>query len=181
MVGVFFAPGFEEVEALSVVDLLRRAGIDTKMISINDKDKETGSHNIEVTMDDQIKNIDFESLDAIVLPGGNPGFGNLGKCEQLKEMTIKFAGNKDKLVAAICGAPSVLGTWGVLEGKRACVYPGMENLLTKAEVSFDSVVTDGNIITSRGMGTAIDFGLAIIEYYKGAGEADNQAGKIVYR
>lgn len=180
MVGVFFATGFEEIEALTVIDLLRRAGIDVSMISIDNEKTVTGGHGIEVSMDNAYKDTDIDSLDAIVLPGGNPGFKNLEKCELLKGKTIEFSKNEDKLVAAICGAPSVLGHWGVLEGKKATVYPGMDEELLGAAVSHDTVVTDGNIITSRGMGTAIDFSLAIVEYYKGKEAAESLAKAIVY-
>ena len=180
MVGIFFAQGFEEVEALTVVDLLRRAGIDNKMISVTGESEVTGSHDITVKMDERIENISFDELDAIVLPGGNPGFPNLEKCELLKEKTIEFSNNEEKLVAAICGAPSVLGHWGVLNGIKACVYPGMDAELIGAKVSHKSVVTDGHIITSRGMGTAIDFGLAIVEYYKGGKVSKELSEKIVY-
>lgn len=180
MKGIFFAPGFEEVEALTTVDILRRAGMDVVMISIDNKDTVTGSHGIEVKMDKKIKKVDFDKLSAIILPGGAPGFKNLEKCELLKEKTTEFSKDSEKLVAAICGAPSVLGHWGLLEGREACVYPGMESELTGAAVKYDNAVISGNIITSRGMGTAIDFGLAIVEYYNGKEAADSLASKIVY-
>ena len=180
MVGVFFANGFEEVEALTVVDLLRRANIETKMISILEDISVTGAHNIEIKADAVIKDIDISSLDAIVLPGGNPGFSNLGKCTLLMDKCKEFAENEDKLLAAICGAPSVIGKLGILEGRKAAVYPGMEEFLVGADVKYDTVVTDRNIITSRGMGTAIDFGLAIVEYYQGKDSAKSLGEKIVY-
>ena len=181
MVGVFFATGFEEVEALTVVDLLRRENIETIMISVTNDMNVVSSHKVAVAMDELIENIDFGSLDAIVLPGGNPGFGNLEKCTLLKDKTTEFINNKNKLVAAICGAPSVLGHWGLLAGKKACVYPGMDDELIGATVSHDSVIKDGNLITSRGMGTAIDFGLKIVEYYKGIEVSDALSKKIVYK
>lgn len=180
MIGIFFATGFEEVEALTVVDLLRRAKLDTKMISIYSKMQVTGSHGIEVTMDDSLDNLNFNELDAIVLPGGAPGFKNLEQCDNLMSKVVSFASNPDKLVAAICGAPSLLGHKNLVNGRKATIYPGMDQELYGAEVSHDSVVTDGNIITSRGVGTAIDFALAIVSYYQGKEAAESLAKKIVY-
>lgn len=180
MIGVFFANGFEEVEALSVVDLLRRANIDTKMISVTKEMTVSSSHNVKVIMDELIEDTSFDELDAIVLPGGNPGFLNLEKCELLKEKTLEFSKDERKMVAAICGAPSVLGHWGILKDKKATVYPGMESELIGATVSYDKAITDKNLITSRGMGTAIEFGLAIVEYYKGKEFSLELSKKIVY-
>ena len=180
MIGVFFATGFEDVEALAVVDLLRRAGIETKMISVTKNINVTSSHNVTCVMDELIEDTDFSSLEALVFPGGNPGYPNLEKCELLKEKVIEFSKDENKLIAAICGAPSVLGHWGVLNNKKATVYPGMDAELINAKVSHDKVVVDNNLITSRGMGTAIDFGLKIVEYYKGEDEAKSLANKIVY-
>ena len=181
MKGIFFAPGFEEVEALTVVDILRRAGKEVCMISVDNTDTVTGSHGIEVKMDAKLSEIDFDRLDTIILPGGAPGFKNLEKCALLKEKTVSFAKDEKKTVAAICGAPSVLGHWDVLVGHKACVYPGMESELKGAEVLYDSAVISDNIITSRGMGTAIDFGLAIVAYEDGNAVADSLAQKIVYK
>lgn len=179
MVGVFFANGFEEVEALTVVDLLRRAGIDTRMVSVYPEKDVEGSHGIKILTDQTLKETDFEKLEGIVLPGGAPGFSNLEKCEELMLKVDKFASEK-KLVAAICGAPSLLGHRGILNGKVATVYPGMESHLKGAKTVTNSVITDGNIITSRGVGTAIDFSLAIVMYFKGREEAASLAQKIVY-
>ena len=180
MLGIFLATGFEVVEALAVVDLCRRAKIDIKMISVTGKIEVVSSHNVVVKCEELIEDTDFASLDGIILPGGNPGFHNLEEVELLKEYTIAFGKDNSKLVAAICGAPSVLGHWGILNGIKACVYPGMDDELTGAVVSHDKVVIDGHIITSRGMGTAVDFGLKIVEYYKGDAFSKEIASKIVY-
>ena len=142
--------------------------------------KDIGSHGIEVTMDDSLDNLNFNELDAIVLPGGAPGFKNLEQCDNLMSKVVSFASNPDKLVAAICGAPSLLGHKNLVNGRKATIYPGMDQELYGAEVSHDSVVTDGNIITSRGVGTAIDFALAIVSYYQGKEAAESLAKKIVY-
>lgn len=180
MIGIFFAEGFEEVEALTTVDLLRRAKIDNVMISVTGNIAVTGSHGIEIKTDVLLENTDFAKLDGIVLPGGGPGFANLEKVGVLCEQVKNFASN-GKLVAAICGAPSILGHLGILRGKKATIFPGMEEHLEGAEVLFDSVVRDGNIITSRGMGTSVDFGLSLVEYFKDAQTAEALAHRIVYR
>ncbi len=180
MIGVFFADGFEEIEALATVDILRRAGLETRMISVYDRKEVTGARKVTVKTDESLPGFSFESLRAIVLPGGAPGFSNLEKCTPLTDAVKKFAANPDKLVAAICGAPSILGHLGILKGKHATIYPGMEDHLEGALTSTDTVVTDGNLITSRGAGTAIDFALAIVGYYQGEEAAKDLASKIVY-
>lgn len=166
--GIFFADGCEEIEGLAVVDIVRRAKMEITSISITGKTEVTGSHNITFKTDTTFEEVNFEELDGIILPGGLPGTLNLGAhagvCEQVKEFAAK-----GKLVCAICAAPSVLGACGVLQGKNATCHPGFEEKLTGAVTSEDNVVTDGNIITSRGMGTVIDFGLAIVNYF-GTGE-----------
>lgn len=177
-VNVFFATGYEEVEALAVVDLLRRAGIETDMVSITDDLYVTGSHNITVKMDKTFDELD-ESADVIVLPGGLKGTENLGAHTGLTDM-IKRYNEQGRYIAAICAAPTVFGKLGLLNGVNATCYPGMEDELAGANKLTDKVVIDGNIITSRGMGTAIDFGLALVGMLKGFGTADNLASKIVY-
>jgi 4-methyl-5(b-hydroxyethyl)-thiazole monophosphate biosynthesis len=176
---ILVADGHEEVEMLTVVDLLRRAGLTMDIISVTGKDLLTSSHKVHIVADLLFEQADFDSYDGLVIPGGMPGTINLGEhagvCEQLKS-----AYDKGKLVAAICAAPTVFGKLGILQGKRAICYPGMEDGLTGAIVTMQPVVRDGNIITSRGMGTAIDFGLAILEYFEGKETADALAKKIVY-
>ena len=131
-------------------------------------------------MDQVLSEADFGAFDGIVLPGGMPGTKNLEHCEELMKQVDAFV--KDgKLVCAICAAPSILGHRGHLQGRKATVYPGMEGELTGAEWVADKAVTDGNIITARGMGCAIAFGLAIIEKLKGEQAADEMAQKVVYQ
>jgi 4-methyl-5(b-hydroxyethyl)-thiazole monophosphate biosynthesis len=159
---VFLADGFEEIEGLTVVDLLRRANIETHMVSIMKRKEVTGSHNITVIADKLYEDSEFSDYDIIVLPGGMPGTLNLSKHEELIELIKNFhVTGKD--IAAICAAPSILGDNGILEGKRAVCYPGYESRLTGATVTEEKVEVEAHIITSRGMGTANDFGLAIIE------------------
>ncbi len=176
---IFLAEGFEEIEALTVVDLLRRANIDITTVSITGKKNVTGSHNITVEADITIDELDFDSQDMLILPGGMPGTTNLDACEPLKAQIKKFNDN-GKLLAAICAAPTVYGKMGLLDGKKACCYPGREPDLIGAIPQTSSVTKDGNFITSRGMGTAIDFGLAIIEQFQGIDAAKDMADKIVF-
>lgn len=162
--GIFFADGCEEIEGLSVVDICRRAKLDIKTISIMGKPEVTGSHDITFKTDTVFEDVDFEELEGVILPGGMPGTLHLGEHEGVNRIIRKFA-EEGKLVAAICAAPSVLGAAGILEGKKAVCHTGFEEKLVGAKVSFDNVMTDGNIITSRGMGTSFDFGLAIVKYF----------------
>ncbi|MCR5669833.1 MAG: DJ-1/PfpI family protein [Butyrivibrio sp.] len=177
---IFLADGFEEIEALTVVDVLRRAGIEIVMTSIMGRLDVTGSHGIKVEADELFENLDFSELDMIILPGGQPGTTNLYGFEPLKEEIRKFNSEK-KMLSAICAAPTVYGRMGLLDGMGACCYPGCEGDLGKAIVSEDEVTIDGNFITSRGMGTAIPFALAIMGHFMGDEAADEMAAKIVYR
>ena len=176
---VFFATGFEEIEALTVVDILRRAGIDVDMVSITGEKKVTGSHGITVEMDKLFAEVDFEQADMIVLPGGMPGTTNLEAFSPLMEQVEAFY-EKEKFIAAICAAPSIFGHRGMLKGKVACANPGFESHLEGADVKSEPAVVAGHIITSRGMGTAIPFGLAILEQLKGKEAVLQMKEKIVY-
>ena len=177
---IFLADGFEEIEGLMVVDLLRRVGIKVDMVSISDSLTVTGSHNIAVSADKLIKDIDFEAYELLVLPGGMPGTTRLGECEVLCNQIVK-ACEKGKKLAAICAAPTVFGKLGILKEKSACCYPDMEEGLLGAKVSFEDVTVDGNITTSRGLGTALPFALALIEQLFDKKTADDLAKKVVYR
>ncbi|MEG2094726.1 MAG: DJ-1/PfpI family protein [Lachnospiraceae bacterium] len=178
-VGIFLADGFEEIEALTVVDILRRAQIEITMISIMASKEITGAHGIKVMADAEYSEIDFLKLDGIVLPGGMPGTLNLEKHSGVKEQICAFAG-ENKLVAAICAAPSILGKAGLLQGKTATCYPGIEEKLSGAVLSEKEVCVDGNIMTSKGMGTAIPFSLNLVEYFKGREKADEISNSIIY-
>ncbi|MBQ2706594.1 MAG: DJ-1/PfpI family protein [Agathobacter sp.] len=178
--GVFMADGCEEIEALTVVDLARRAGIEVAMISITGEKLVKGAHGINFQTDIPAEYMDFDMLDGIVLPGGMPGTLNLGANDYVQKIIAQFA-SEGKLVSAICAAPSVLGEAGLLKGKKATSYPGFEDKLIGAEICADAVVVDGNIITSRGMGTAIDFALAIIEYLVDKETADKLSAGIIYK
>jgi 4-methyl-5(b-hydroxyethyl)-thiazole monophosphate biosynthesis len=176
---IFFAPGYEEIEALTVVDLLRRANIEAVCVSIDNEKTVTGSHNITVNMDTGIDTLDFDSIDVLVCPGGMPGTRNLEACKKLTDNLRKFD-EEGKLIAAICAAPSIFGHMGFLTGRDACIYPGMEAELKGANVVYDKVVKAGNIITSRGMGTAIAFGLEIVAALTDKETADKLGKTVVY-
>lgn len=178
--GIFFATGYEEIEALTVVDLLRRVEIETICVSVDNQKSVKGSHGINVEMDMGIDELDFNSLDIIVCPGGMPGTKNLEACKVLTDRIQEFY-KSGKLVSAICAAPMILGHMGILRSKKACIYPGMEEELIGAEVVYDGVVKTDNVITSRGMGTAIDFGLEIVAALTDRKTADELAEKIVYK
>lgn len=158
---VFTADGFEEIEGLTVVDLLRRAGAEVQMVSISDGLAVKGSHGIELKADCFFDDVDYDTVDMLVLPGGMPGTRYLGEHQGLCGLLKNFV-SEEKKVAAICAAPSVLGKLGILEGKQAVCYPGFEEQLTGAEVEYQEVAVQDNIITSRGLGTAIPFALELI-------------------
>ena len=160
--GIFMAEGCEMIEGLAVVDVVRRTGeMEIITIALGETKEVTSSHNVTFLADVLISDVNFEELDGIVLPGGMPGTLNLGANETVNAVVKKFAA-EGKLVAAICAAPSVLGAAGILEGRHATCHPGFEEKLIGATCLEDAVVIDGHIITSRGMGTAVDFGLAIV-------------------
>lgn len=178
-IAVFFGEGFEEIEALTVVDICRRAGIEVYMVSTTHKNVVKGAHQIAVEMDMQFEEVDFSELDMIVLPGGMPGTLNLEAHSGLMARVDAFY-EAGKLVGAICAAPSIFGHRGMLKGRKACCYPGFEEDLEGAQVLYETVVTDGHVITSRGMGTAMDFGLCITAQLCGEAVAKELAKKIIY-
>ena len=176
---VFLATGFEEIEALTVVDILRRDKIEAVMVSVENEVCVTGSHNITVKADLSYEEADFEDVDMLILPGG-PGHTILGEHAELAEK-IKAYNLSRKRIAAICAAPSILGKLGVLIGRKAVCYPGYEKDLRGAHVLKEEVVTDGNITTSRGVGTAIPFALELVKLLDCETEAGAMKSKIIYR
>lgn len=178
MVYLFMADGFEEVEGLTVVDILRRAGVTIQTVSIMGRKNVVSSHNIEIMADMLFEEI-TEPADMLILPGGIPGTPNLNAHAGLDQL-IRESAEKNIYMAAICAAPTVFGSKGLLKGRKATCYPGMEDGLLGANAVQDKVVVDGNFITSRGLGTAIDFGLKLAEILKGKEMADSIAEKIVY-
>jgi 4-methyl-5(b-hydroxyethyl)-thiazole monophosphate biosynthesis len=161
MVYVMLADGFEEIEALTVVDVLRRVNIKTHTVSIGRDRAVTGAHNIPVAADLLISEADLEAADMIVLPGGMPGATNLYN-NTILEKAINSMVLRRKWIAAICAAPFILGKRGYLKGKEATCYPGFEKDLIGAIIKDEKVVISDNFITSKGPGTALDFALAIV-------------------
>lgn len=171
MIYCFLADGFEEVEALAAVDMIRRAGIELKTIGIGSKFI-TGAHNIRIESDCSESEIVLnEELDGIILPGGMPGTLNLENSETVQR-AIDFALENNKYICAICAAPSILGHRGILKDKEAIAYPGFEKDLEGAIISDKHVVRDGKIITAKGAGVAVDFGLEIVAAVSGKEKAD---------
>ena len=177
-VAVFLAPGFEECEALMTVDLLRRAQLDTTMYSIHNTDEVTGSHNITVKADKKLNELN-ELFDCIILPGGMPGTKYLMESKEVNALVVEHF-NQNRLVAAICAAPSVLGELQLLQGKKATCFPGFEDQLHGAEVLNQKAVADGNIITAKGLGAAVEFAHAIISYLINSKTADQVVKTIQY-
>ena len=173
MVYLFLADGFEEIEALTPVDVLRRAGADVKTVSVSDSLTVHGAHGIDVTADIGISSVKADDASMYILPGGMPGTNNLYACGRLKELLLEGA-EKGIYLAAICAAPSVLGRLGLLKGRKVTCYPGFEKYLDGAECTGAPVESDGRIITARGMGVALDFALALCAALKG----EKAAGEI---
>lgn len=166
MLYMFFANGFEEVEAIAALDVIRRAGIDIKSVGVGSK-AVTGSHGITVVCDvtnDEINS--FDGVEGVILPGGMPGTTNLYADETVNK-AVDYCAENNLLLAAICAAPLILGRKNLLNGKEAICFPGFEDELIGAAISDDYVCTCDNIITARGMGSAVNFGVAIVAYFKG--------------
>lgn len=178
-VAVLLADGFEEIEGLTVVDILRRASIYVDTVSITEDYMVHGAHGINVQTEDLFDEVDFTEFDMVVLPGGMPGTTNLNEHAGVKRVVRDFAEN-GKYVAAICAAPSILGGLSLLKGKRAACYPSVEDKLSGAVIMKVPVVQDGNIITSRGMGTAIDFALKLVDVLIDREKAEEIAASILY-
>lgn len=180
LVYLHLAEGFEEIEAISVVDVLRRADIEVMTVSITGRKEVTGAHKITVEADLLFEEADYESAEMIILPGGMPGTINLEKHEGLKEKILQYHKN-GKWLAAICAAPSIFGKLGILEGKMATSYPGFEKDLKGAECSEEPVVAAEKIITSRGPGTALSFGLELVKILKGNDLAEKLKGDMIIK
>ncbi|MBQ7433911.1 MAG: DJ-1/PfpI family protein [Lachnospiraceae bacterium] len=179
MIYTFLANGLEEVECLAVVDILRRAKEEVKLVSVTGAREVTGSHQITIKADALIEDVDFTQADLLFLPGGMPGTVNLGNCELLCRQLQAFAA-EGKRLAAICAAPSVLGQLGILKGKAATCYPGFEEKLTGATVTTAGVVTDGNVTTAKGLGVALELGLELVKLLQGAEQSEGIRASIQY-
>ncbi|MBQ7370758.1 MAG: DJ-1/PfpI family protein [Blautia sp.] len=178
---IFFADGFEDIEGLAVVDLFRRAEIDIQTVSIKDTREVTTSHGVELKTDRIFAETDFSDAEVLILPGGMPGTRYLGEYQPLTDLLKSFY-NKGGRIAAICAAPSVFVQLGFLKGRKATSYPSFQTALEEAGADYTTevVAVDGNVTTSRGFGTAIDFGLALIAQLKGQEKAEEISKSIVY-
>ena len=177
MIYCFLADGFEEIEALGTVDILRRAGLEVTTVSVTDKKEVMGAHNIPVVADKLIDDVKFSMFDDIsgaVYPGGMPGAETLssGECQMPNEIALHCERN-NIIIGAICAAPLVLGRLGILRDKQATCYPGFEEELKGALCTGEKVSVDGNIVTGRGPGCTIEFALSLVKAYKGEQVADD--------
>ena len=172
------AEGFEEIEAISIIDVLRRAGIEVVVTSVTGQISVKGSHLITVITDVLIEKADVEQMDMIVLPGGMPGSKNLYNHQGLQKIILQFH-KTDKLLGAICAAPMVFGQMGLLNKAEVTCYPGFEKYLTGANLTGKAVTVSGNIITGKGAGVAIQFALRIVEILIGKQQADELASKLM--
>ncbi|MBO4370712.1 MAG: DJ-1/PfpI family protein [Paludibacteraceae bacterium] len=176
---LFLAEGFEEIEALTPVDVLRRAGEQVKTVSVTADKSVAGAHGVVVVADVTIGEADFSDAGYLILPGGMPGTLNLGKSDVLCRLLKTHAAKGGKL-AAICAAPSVLGGLELLQGREAICYPGFEDKLTGARVSDCSVVCDDNIVTAAGPGVSLPFALALVADLKGQQTADQISAAMLF-
>ena len=179
MVYLFLADGFEEIEALATVDILRRADIDVTTVGIGTA-APCGSHGICVNADITEDQTRTDEMEAVILPGGMPGTLHLAASETIHRL-VMYAAQHDLPIGAICAAPSVLGEWGLLDGKSAICYPGFENKLRGAAIADTPVVTDGRITTAKGAGVAVDFALELVSKLKSRTIADEIRGSIQCR
>ena len=171
---VFLADGFEEIEAITIIDVVRRADIPVVTVSISSDNMVNGAHNLAIKADKLFAEVDFSDSEMLVLPGGLPGADNLQNYKPLTDLLREKNAANEK-IGAICAAPKVLGANGLLKGKEAVCYPGFEEQLTGAEVLKQPFVTSRNITTSRGPATAIKFALEIVTRIKGADKANELA------
>ncbi len=171
MIYLFLAEGFEEIEALTPLDMLRRADVSVETVGVGSKTVQ-GAHGVGVIADRTEDQVDFRAMDGIILPGGMPGTKNL-EASPLVQKAIDHCMKNDLLVAAICAAPSILGHKGLLKGKHATCFPGFEQDCAGAVIEQTAVVSHGNIITAKGAGCALAFGKAIVARIKDVAEADD--------
>ena len=164
---IFLAEGFEEIEAISIIDVLRRAEISVTTVSVGEKKDVKGAHNVHVVADKLFDEVDFSNYHMLVLPGGMPGAKNLNEHDGVKNQIKEF--EKDKQIGAICAAPMVLGNMGLLKGKRATCFPGFEAELIEAKITDEAVTVDGNITTGKGPAFAMQFALQLVETLAGKG------------
>ncbi|MBM6830092.1 DJ-1/PfpI family protein [Anaerotignum lactatifermentans] len=177
---IFLAEGFEEMEAVTPLDLLRRAGVDAKFVSLSGNLMVTGSHGVAYRADCLFDVKEAQTADMLILPGGMPGSVHLQEDETLGKLLCQFH-EEGKFVCAICAAPMVLGHLGILKGKKATIYPGMEDKLLGATPVAELVCTDGNVVTGRGPGAAVPFALTLVSLLEGPEKTAALKESIVYQ
>ncbi len=177
---MLIAEGFEEIEAITLIDLLRRAGYDLKTISINQNSEIEGAHKIKIITDMVFDDVSFNDTDILMLPGGVPGVPNLVSENKVLDLVKNFY-NQKKFIVAICAASFVLERAGIITGRKITCYPTWEDKITSAIIKRKNVVVDGKIITARGVGAAIDLGLKLVELFSSKKESKILKQKIVYR
>ncbi len=177
-VAVHLADGFEEIEAITIIDVLRRAGVDVVTVSITGKLDVYGAHQIKVSADVIFEQVNYDEIFMIVLPGGMPGSSNLNEHKDLRAQIVLF-NDANKQLAAICAAPLVYGNLGILNGRRAVCYPGFEKYLKGADILNIPVTESGNITTGRGPGVAIKFALKLVEKLVSVQKAEQVADQML--
>ena len=179
---IFFAPGLEECEGLLCVDLLRRAGVEVTIAAVGGSQTVTSSHHVNIVADALAEQVDYSAYDACILPGGIPGVNNLKADGTVRKVCQDYAA-AGKIVAAICAGPTVLASFGVLQGKKATVYPGMDGALTEggAEYTGLPLTIDGTVVTGEALGAAIPFALALARLLGSAEDSDRVKKAIVYQ
>lgn len=177
-IAVHLADGFEEIEAISIIDVLRRAEFEVEVVSVTEKHEVVGSHQIRIVADFLFEEVNYEHVDMIILPGGMPGATNLNSHIGLREQILIFQ-EKKKPLGAICAAPLVFGNLGILKNLNATCYPGFENQLHGAIATGEDIEVSENIITGKGAGVAIEFALKIVELFKGKKTADDLKIKMI--
>lgn len=179
MIYVLLAEGFEEVEAIAPVDVMRRNGLNVAIVGVEGKEI-CGAHSMKISADVMIDDINLEDVEGIILPGGMPGTLNLQKNDKVNQL-IAYCAENELLIASICAAPMILGELGLLKGREAVCYPGFEEHLNGADICDCSVVVSDNIITAKGAGAALEFGSAIVDYFSGeSGVGDEILSQMQY-
>ena len=180
MIYVFLATGFEDIEAIAPVDIIRRAGLEVQTVSITGERVVMSAHGVGIMADLLLSEVDFSKAKMLVLPGGLPGATNLDACKPLTD-AIKLHHEAGGAIAAICAAPLVFGHLGLLEGRRATCYPGFESELRGADYTAAIVEQDGNIITGKGPGAAFEFGYTIVDFFLGEGASQPLRQGMIYQ
>ena len=180
MIYIFLATGFEDIEAIAPVDIMRRAGLAVQTVSITGEQVVVSAHGVGIAADIMLEDADLAKAEMLVLPGGLPGSTNLDACQPLREAIVRHH-EAGKAIAAICAAPLVFGHLGILDGHKATCYPGVEGELKGAVYTAAIVEKDGNIITGKGPAAAFEFGYTIVDYFLGEGASSSLRNGMIYK